>query len=328
MRARNNAAERAASAAENYRHRERGHSVRGDAEDSLVSWSEIRDVELVIVRRMRELAIGAHPSMFHGPGYDLAGLRDWQPGDRVSTIDWPQSSLTNFSPLITREFDQESNAPIVIAADVSQSTRCGVRGQPIARVIARAVATFAMAAACFQDRVGLMTFGRGTRRIAVRPRVGKNHAIHCIEAYQDQLLGRGVRESTPGVSFAGLLRTRSLVPVISDFLLDDPHPLLAELADLNTSHDVFLVMIDSAFAFELPQFSAGWIEAYDAETGRTRMMSSADLEQLGSRVHEWQDTVEHAAHDQGLEVLRLGGSGQQFHDTLVGFLLKRKQLRR
>ena len=302
--------------------------VRGDAEDPLGSWAEIRDVELVIVRRMQELAIGAHPSLFQGSGYDLAGLRDWHPGDRLSTIDWAQSSLSNFSPLVTREFDQESNAPIVIAADVSHSTRGGVRGEPIARVIARAVATFAMAAAFSQDRAGLLTFDRDTRRIAVRPRAGKNHAIHCIEAYQDQLLGRGVREPAPDVSFAGLLRTRSLVPVISDFLFDDPHPLLAELADLNTSHDIFLVMIDSAFAFELPRFSAGWIEAYDVETGRTRIISSADLAQLGSRVREWQDPVEHAAHDHGLEVLRLGGSRQQFHETLVGFLLERKQWRR
>ena len=304
------------------------HPARADAEEPLVSWSEIRDVELVIVRRMQELAIGTHPSLFHGSGHDLAGLRDWHPGDRLSTIDWPQSSLTNFSPLVTREFEQESNAPIVIAADVSQSTRCGVRGEPIARVIARAVATFALAAAFSQDRAGLLTFDRDIRRIAVHPRVGKNHAIHCVEAYQDKLEGLGVRDSAPDVSFAGLLRTRSLVPVISDFLLEDPHPLFAELADLNTSHDIFLVMIDSAFAFELPRFSAGWIEAYDVETGRTRIISSADLEQLGSRVREWQDTVEHAAHDHGLEVLRLGGSSQKFHETLVGFLLERKQLRR
>ena len=164
------------------------HPTRANAEDALVSWAEIQDVELVIVRRMREFAIGAHTNVFHGSGHDLAGLRDWQPGDRLSTIDWPQSSLTNFSPLVTREFDQDSNAPIVIAADVSRSTRCGVRGEPIARIIARAVATFAMAAAFFQDRAGLVTFDRDTRRIAVRPRVGRNHAIHCIEAYQDQLL--------------------------------------------------------------------------------------------------------------------------------------------
>ena len=304
------------------------HSAPADAEDSLVSWSEIRDVELVIVQRMQEFAIGAHPSLFHGTGHDLSGLRDWQPGDRMSTIDWPQSTLTNFSPLITREFDQESNAPIVIAADVSQSTRCGVSDEPIAKCIARAVATFAMAAALGQDRAGLVTFDRDTRRVAVRSRIGKSHAIHCVEAYQDQLLGRGMTESAPDVSFSGLLRTRSLVPVISDFLYEDPHPLLAELADLSPLHDVFLVMIDSAFAFELPQFSAGWVEAYDVESGRTRVISSADLDQLANRVREWQDTVEQAAHDRGLEVLRLGGSSQRFHDTLVGFLLERRQLRR
>lgn len=304
-----------------------GQAAAG-AEDPLVSWSEIRDVELVIVRRMQEFAIGAHPSLFHGTGHDLAGLRDWQPGDRMSTIDWPQSTLTNFSPLITREFDQESNAPIMIAADISQSTRCGVGNEPIAKYIARAVATFAMAAALVQDRAGLVTFDRDSRRIAVRPRIGKSHAIHCVEAYQDQLLGRGMTESAPDVSFSGLLRTRSLVPVISDFLYEDPHPLLAELAELSTLHDVFLVMIDSAFAFELPRFSAGWVEAYDVESGRTRVISSADLDQLGNRVREWQDTVAQSAHDRGLEVLRLGGSSQRFHDTLVGFLLERRQVRR
>lgn len=294
---------------------------------ALVSWSDIRDVELVVVRRMQELAIGSHPSLFHGAGHDLAGLRDWQPGDRLSTIDWPQSTLTNFSPLVTREFDQESTASVVIAADISGSTRCGAADQPIAKVIAMAVATFAMAAAFFQDRAGLITFNHDTRRIAVRPRTGKNHAIHCVEAYQEQLLGRGLAESTPHASFAGLLRKRSLVPVISDFLLEHPDQLLAELADLNTMHDVFLVMIDSAFAFELPHLSAGWVEGYDVETGRTNMISSADLQQLPLRVRNWQNTTEQAAHDHGLEVLRLNGD-QHFHETLVSFLLDRRRVRR
>jgi uncharacterized protein (DUF58 family) len=299
-----------------------------DAEDSLVSWSEIQDVELVIVKRMQEFAIGAHPSLFHGAGHDLAGLRDWQPGDRLSTIDWAQSTLTNFSPLITREFDQESNAPIIIAADVSASTRCGVGQTPIAKVIARTIATLAMAASFFQDRAGVVTFDRETRRIAVRPRVGKNHAMHCVEAYQDQLVGRGVSESAPDVSFAALLRKRSQVPVISDFLFEAPDPLLDELADLASGHDVFLVMIDCAFAFELQVRSAGWIEGYDVETGLTRVISSTDLADMGRRVRHWQDDVEHRAHDRGLEVLRLGGEDAPFHETLVTFLLERKQLRR
>ncbi len=298
-----------------------------DAEDSLVSWEEIRDVELVVRRRMQELASGIHPSLVHGPGHDLAGLRDWQPGDRPSAIDWAQSTLTNFSPLMTREFDQESSTSVIVAADVSESTRCGAGGESIAKVIARTVATFAMAAAFFQDRAGLVTFDRGMRRIAVRPQAGRNHAIHCVDVYQDQLRRKNGTGSAPHASFAGLLRKRSLVPVVSDFLFEDPDAFLAELVDLNNSHDVFIVLIDSAFAFELPALSAGWVEARDVETGRTRLLAAHDLRQLARRAGEWQDAVEHQARDRGLDVLRLGGAGRHFHDTVVTFLLERKQMK-
>ena len=58
----------------------------------LVSWAEVRDVELVVVRRMREHMAGAHPSVFQGAGFEFAGLRDWQPGDRPAAVDWPQST--------------------------------------------------------------------------------------------------------------------------------------------------------------------------------------------------------------------------------------------
>ena len=299
-----------------------------EPEDPLVSWEEIRDVELVVRRRMQELTGGIHPSLAHGSGHDLAGLRDWEPGDRPSAVDWAQSSLTNFSPLMTREFDLESSASVVVAADVSDSTRCGAGGETIARVIARTVATFATAAAFFQDRAGLVTFDRDARRIAVRPGVGRNHAVHCVDVYRDHLRRRYGAESARHRTFGELLRKPSLVPVISDFLFDDPHPFLAELADLNSAHDVFVVLIDSAFAFEAPPLSAGWVEAADAETGRARLIASRDLRQMAGRVREWQDAMEQQARGRGLDVLRLGGAGRQFHDTVAAFLLDRKQMKR
>ena len=59
--------------------------------------------------------------------------------------------------------------------------------------------------------------------------------------------------------------------------------MLQELAQLNATHDVFLVLIDSAFAFELPTVSAGWIEAFDVETGRARVMSRGALSAMSPR---------------------------------------------
>ena len=87
-------------------------------------------------------------------------------------------------------------------------------------------------------------------------------------------------------------------------------------------------MVDSAFAFTLPALSAGWVEGLDVETGRTRLIAASDLRKLGERVIRWQDSVEQQAHDRGLEMLRLGGTDRSFHETLVSFLLDRKQLRR
>ena len=71
-----------------------------------------------------------------------------------------------------------------------------------------------------------------------------------------------------------------MVPVISDFLFDEAGDVMKELGQLNSLHDVFIVLIDSAFAFELPSVSAGWIEAFDVETGRSKVMSRGALRDL------------------------------------------------
>ena len=112
--------------------------------EPLINLSEITEVELLILKRMREFTIGEHSSMFHGTGFDFVGLRDWEAGDRFEAIDWAQSSLTNFSPLIVREFEQPTTSGVVIVADRSASTRCGIDvtggdqpGVQIATIIAR-----------------------------------------------------------------------------------------------------------------------------------------------------------------------------------------------
>ncbi len=134
---------------------------------------------------MKEFTLGDHASVFKGPGFNFVGVRDWEPGDRMSSIDWAQSSLTNFSPMIMREFEQPSNATIIAVADASLSTRCGTHGTPIAAAIARSVAAVGLSAVFFQDLFGLITFDEGFRQVAAaRPRIGKPHVIHCLDLYQ------------------------------------------------------------------------------------------------------------------------------------------------
>ena len=300
--------------------------TREQTDDRFVNLSDLTEIELLILRRMREFTIGEHRSVFHGSGFDFVGLRDWQPGDRLAAIDWPQSTMTNFSPLVVRDFDQPSTAGVMAVADASPSTRCGIGGVPIAAAIARAIGTIGISAVFFQDTFGLITFDAGFKNLAaIRPRIGKNQVIHCLDAYQHQ---RGLQEvkaaDTLSVRIAGYIRKPSLVPVISDFLFDDAPAVVGELTELNSTHDVILVVIDSGFAFEMPPVSSGWIEAFDVETGRSRVISRKMLRSLAGRARAWQDDVQRVAKNAGLDVLRLGVDEIQSAISLSEFVAERR----
>ena len=294
--------------------------------EPFVNLSELTEIELLIMRRMREFTIGEHRSLFHGSGFDFVGLRDWQAGDRMSQIDWAQSTLTNFSPMVVRDYEQRSTATVVAVADSSLSTRCGIDGVPIAAAIARTIGTIGMSAVFFQDLFGLITFDAKFEQLsAIRPRIGKNQVIHCLDAYQ---FGEGLtllkRADSLSMSLAGFMRKTSMVPVISDFLFDEAGSVMKELAQLNSMHDVFIVLIDSAFAFELPPVSAGWIEAFDVETGKSKVMSRHALKALSGRTRTWQNEVAKLAKDNDLDVLRIGVDDVQTAIALSEFIAERR----
>ncbi|HEX2443554.1 MAG TPA: DUF58 domain-containing protein [Vicinamibacterales bacterium] len=298
--------------------------------EPLVTLSDVTEIELRIMKRMREFTIGEHSSLFHGSGFDLVGLRDWQAGDRLESIDWPQSTLTGFSPLVVRDFEQPSTSSVVILADASASTRCGIDGRPIAATVARAIATLGMSAVFFQDSVGLLMFDAGFKELrGLGPRIGKRQVIHCLDAYQ---FGEGLQELRPALSLsgtvAGFLRKVSMVPVVSDFLFDDADEVLAELARVGATHDVFVALVDAAFAFELPGVSAGWIQAHDVETGRSRLMSRRQLARMAERIRAWQDRIAAVARDVDLDVVRLAPNPEAFDLALAEFVAERRLRRK
>ena len=273
----------------------------------LVNMADITAIELLILRRMADVTLGNHRSRSHGTGFDLIGLRDWQTGDKFSSIDWAQSSLSNFAPIIVREFEQLSTATVVAIADVSLSTRCGINGVPIATAVARAVATIGLSASFFQDPFGLITFDSRFQHFGgIRPRTGKGHVVHCLDAYERQ---RGLQEvrrtGSISATLSGYVRNSALMAVISDFLIEEPEQVLKELALVKATHDIFLVMVDSAFAFEAPAIGSGWIDTVDVETGESRTISRYALTQLAERARTWQDNVRQMAKNLDVDLVTI-----------------------
>jgi hypothetical protein len=89
-------------------------------------------------------------------------------------------------------------------------------------------------------------------------------------------------------------------------------------------HDVFIVLVDSAFAFEMPSISAGWIEAFDVETGKSNVMSRGALRSLSARTRQWQDEVARMAKASDLDVLRIGVDELQTAIALSEFIAERR----
>lgn len=302
------------------------HAPRHVEEQGLVNLQEIAEIELFILKRMKEFTLGDHASVFKGAGFNFVGIRDWEPGDRMSSIDWSQSSLNNFSPMVTREFEQDSNAAIVTVADASASTRCGVDGVMIAHAIARAVAAAGLSAMFFQDLFGLVAFdSRFMQVTAARPRIGRSHLLYCLDLYKQSVL-----QQTPGtgldiiMAIESQVRKASLVPVVSDFLFPDVARVIKELSHLNAVHDVVLLMADVRFAYDVPTVSDGWIEVYDVETAGSRVLSRRELRRLGERVNDWQEDVIHQARSAGLDLVRVGLDRWEMENTLVQFTAERR----
>lgn len=304
------------------------HAPRHGDEAALVNLQEIAEIELFILKRMKEFTLGDHASVFKGAGFNFVGVRDWEPGDRMSSIDWSQSSLTNFSPMITREFEQDSNAAIVAVVDASLSTRCGVAGGvTIATAIARAVAAAGLSAMFFQDLFGLVTFDEGFQPLAsARPRIGRSHLLYCLELYRQSLSQVRDPDRVQDIVAAieSQVRKASLVPVVSDFLFADADVLIRQLSHLNAVHDIFLLMADVRFAYEVPPVADGWVEVFDIESGRTRVLSRRELRRLSARIAEWQDEIERLARDADLDVVRVGLDRWEMETALVKFTAERR----
>jgi hypothetical protein len=78
------------------------------------------------------------------------------------------------------------------------------------------------------------------------------------------------------------------------------------------------------FAYDVPSVSDGWVEVFDIETGRTRVLSSREMRRLATRIGEWQDEIERLARDADLDIIRVGLDRWEMETALVKFTAERR----
>jgi uncharacterized protein (DUF58 family) len=221
---------------------------------------QVKGIELRTRGLVSALFAGEYRSVFRGQGMEFAEVRAYEPGDDFRAIDWNVSARLA-SPFV-KTYTEERELTLLLVVDQSGSTRVG---DPVSKagLEVEVAAVLALAAAYQNDRVGALLFAEEVEHV-VPPRKGRRHALRVI---RDLIAFAPASQRTnlgASLTYAGrLLRHRSIVVVLSDFLATDWERPLKRLA---ARHEVVAVTVDDARERELPDAGVLWLE--DAETGR------------------------------------------------------------
>lgn len=221
---------------------------------------QVRRIELRTRRLVDSTFAGEYRSLFKGQGMEFAEVREYQPGDEVRTIDWNVSARMG-RPFV-KQYVEERELTIMLAIDVSGSSRFGTRARFKHDLAIEMAGVLALAAVRNNDRVGMMLF---TDRVehALPARKGRKHALRLIrDLITTEPVGRGTAVSAAVDRLMRLLPHRSVVFLCSDFITADREKPLARLAQ---RHDVIAVTLEDPSERVLPSIGLARLE--DPETG-------------------------------------------------------------
>ncbi|WP_214404077.1 DUF58 domain-containing protein [Pseudonocardia lacus] len=233
----------------------------------------LRRLEWRVLRRLEGRLQGDHRTAFRGTGVDVTDLREYQFGDDLRHIDWNVTARTDVTHV--REYLEDRDVTVWLVLDSSASMDFGPVGRRKHVVLAEVAAAVAQLLTSGGNRVGALLFDAGVRE-TIPPGHGRTQVLRILSRL---LRPRPDGEERAGTDLAaalraaqGIVRRRSLVVIVSDFLGEPGWQ--APLGVLAHRHDVVAVQVVDRREFELP--AAGMIYVEDAETGEIIFVDTDD----------------------------------------------------
>ena len=282
--------------------------------------AEVRRIEITTRHLVRDIVAGEYSSAFRGRGVEFAEVREYQPGDDVRMIDW--NVTARLGSAYIKRFLEERELTILFAVDYSASGAFGTRRRTKRALAVEICAVLALAAARNNDRVGTAFFTDRLERY-VPPRKGRRQVLRVIsELLAHEPAGRRTDLAGSLLALEPLLRRRSVLFVVSDFLADGWRPVLGRLA---RRHDVIAVQLVDPRERELPD--VGTVALQDAETGAWRWVDTASprvRDALRARVARFDAELSGAVEEGGADLLRLD-AGEPYGERLLAFFRRRER---
>jgi uncharacterized protein (DUF58 family) len=221
---------------------------------------KVQRIQIVANRSVNDFLAGQYRSVFRGRGMEFDGVREYQPGDEIRTIDWNVTARAG-TPFIKR-YCEERELTVMFLVDVSASGAFGSGQQSKLDVMIEMSALLIFSALKNNDKVGLMMFADDVQSF-YPPRKGKGNALRLI---REMLAVEPVQRETDMEAALQYLnrvqKRRAVVFLISDFQTDASRKAMAIS---NGRHDLVAITLADPREQSLPD--VGFITLRDAETG-------------------------------------------------------------
>jgi uncharacterized protein (DUF58 family) len=265
----------------------------------------VRRIEIRTRRLVDEVFSGEYHSVFRGRGVEFREVREYVPGDDIRSIDW-NVTARNDAPFV-KQFEEERELTVMLAADVSGSGRFGSGERTKAETAAELCGVLAFAAISNKDKVGLLLFSDHVEKY-IPPAKGRSHVLRIIrELLTHRPAGRGTDLDAPLQTLGRVLKRKATVFLVSDFWADDFERSLRTVA---RRHDCVAVRLRDPRETDLPD--VGLVHWRDAETGREAVIdtgSAAVRAQLAERARRHDQRLETALRQAGVDLVDVDATG-------------------
>lgn len=283
----------------------------------------LQRLEWTVLRRLDGLLQGDYRTLLRGGGVDLADLREYQLHDDVRHIDWNVTARLQ-SPYV-RQFLEDRDLTAWFLLDLSGSVDFGSGDTTKLSVSAGFVAALARVITRHGNRVGAVLYHDRVDDVLM-PATSRLHVLTLLERMRRP---RPPAKAAGGTALAdliqgaaGIVRRRSLVFVVSDFISS---PGWEEaLARLARRHEVVAVRLYDPAEMALPD--VGLVTVEDAETGEQLLVDASDpafRERYAQLADEAEAALRAVLGRAGVDTLELATD-----DDLLDSLLRFADLRR
>ena len=300
-----------------------GWALERQAEDAETL---LRRLDWHVVRKLDGLLQGDYRSLFMGHGFDLAEVREYQPGDDVRYMDWNVTARMNH-PYV-RQYMEDREVTAWLLVDLSASVDFGTARERKLDLAVDFTALLARLLTRHGNKVGAMLFSHSLDE-TVPPRGGHVQALRLVHQLvrPDRARQAGVTDLASILDrTAETLRRRSLVFIVSDFFAEGWEGALSRLAQ---RHEVIAVWLWDPREEEIPPIGPLVLE--DAETGAQLYVDTNDAgfqARFRELVAERRAGLARLFARYGIDLLRLSTDGDLVKEIVQFVHLRRESRRR